>query len=55
MSQVKFQLAKATWHEDEFQAAMNEIAAVFNGAKSCEEVMRHDERSDELGMGGLRE
>ncbi|GMH50481.1 hypothetical protein TrLO_g8178 [Triparma laevis f. longispina] len=38
---VKFQLAKATWHEDEFQAAMNEIAAVFNGAKSCEEICDH--------------
>ncbi|GMH90155.1 hypothetical protein TL16_g11682 [Triparma laevis f. inornata] len=39
--QVKFQLAKATWHEDEFQSAMNEIAAVLNGANPCEEICEH--------------
>ncbi|GMH80879.1 hypothetical protein TrLO_g2716, partial [Triparma laevis f. longispina] len=39
--QVKFQLAKASWYEEEFQAAMNEIAAIFNSAKSCEEICNH--------------
>ncbi|GMH50679.1 hypothetical protein TrLO_g9557 [Triparma laevis f. longispina] len=39
--QVKFQLAKATWYEEGFNAAMDEIAAVFNSAKSCEEICEH--------------
>ena len=39
--QVKFQLAKATWYEEGLKAAMNEISAVFNGAKSCEEICEH--------------
>ncbi|GMI14094.1 hypothetical protein TrLO_g458 [Triparma laevis f. longispina] len=41
--QVKFQLVKATWYEDNFQAAMSEIAAVFNASKSCEEIYEHYE------------
>ncbi|GMI15844.1 hypothetical protein TrLO_g12077 [Triparma laevis f. longispina] len=41
LDQVKYQLAKATWYEEEFQAAMNEIAAIFNDAKSCEEICEH--------------
>ncbi|GMH62543.1 hypothetical protein TrLO_g2984 [Triparma laevis f. longispina] len=39
--QVKYQLAKATWYEELFQAAMNEIATVFNASKSCEDICKH--------------
>ncbi|GMH63085.1 hypothetical protein TrST_g12373 [Triparma strigata] len=39
--QVEFQLANASWHEEEFRAAMKEIAAVFNAAKTCEEICEH--------------
>ncbi|GMH80651.1 hypothetical protein TrLO_g1443 [Triparma laevis f. longispina] len=39
--QVKSQLAKATWYEGNFQAAMNEMATVFNASKSCEEICEH--------------
>jgi hypothetical protein len=39
--QVKFQLANASWYEEEFQAAMNEIVVVFNSAASCEEICDH--------------
>ncbi|GMI03857.1 hypothetical protein TrLO_g11404 [Triparma laevis f. longispina] len=41
LDQVKFQLAKATWYEEEFQMAMNEIAAVLNASKSCEDICEH--------------
>ncbi|GMI13521.1 hypothetical protein TrVE_jg11290 [Triparma verrucosa] len=39
--QVEFQLANATWYEEGFKIAMNEIAAVFNEAKTCEEICEH--------------
>ncbi|GMH67191.1 hypothetical protein TrST_g14111 [Triparma strigata] len=39
--QVEFQLANATWYEEGFQAAMKEITAVFNEAKTCEEICEH--------------
>ncbi|GMI15416.1 hypothetical protein TrVE_jg5282 [Triparma verrucosa] len=39
--QVEFQLANATWYEEGFQAAMKEVAAVFNEAKTCEEICEH--------------
>ncbi|GMH80145.1 hypothetical protein TrST_g12158 [Triparma strigata] len=39
--QVEFQLANATWYEEGFKIAMNEIAAVFNEAKTCEEICHH--------------
>ena len=39
--QVEFKLANASWYEEEFQAAMKEITAVFNEAKTCEEICEH--------------
>ncbi|GMH73397.1 hypothetical protein TrST_g2413 [Triparma strigata] len=39
--QVDFQLASASWYEEGFQAAMKEITAVFNAAKTCEEICEH--------------
>ncbi|GMH48796.1 hypothetical protein TrVE_jg4009 [Triparma verrucosa] len=39
--QVEFQLANATWYEEGFRAAMREVAAVFNEAKTCEEICEH--------------
>ncbi|GMH66315.1 hypothetical protein TrST_g8839 [Triparma strigata] len=39
--QVEFQLANATWYEEGFQAALKEVAAVFNEAKTCEEICEH--------------
>ncbi|GMI09110.1 hypothetical protein TrLO_g6995 [Triparma laevis f. longispina] len=38
---VKFQVALASWYEEEFQVAMNEIAAVFNALKSCEDICEY--------------
>ncbi|GMH64089.1 hypothetical protein TrST_g1144 [Triparma strigata] len=39
--QVDFQLANASWFEEEFRAAMTEVASVFNEAKTCEEICEH--------------